>query len=183
MRIPSNIFLVGFMGAGKTSTGRELSKMLNFHFWDMDSWIEEKNEKKISEIFEKYGEEYFRNEEKKAIKWIIGKNNYVVSTGGGTWIDKENRENLLRLGWCIWLKVTPEDMWQRVSNHLGQRPLLLKSKNPAKYLTALLKERTPLYSAAQASFDTDKKSPKEIALDIIEVLKKDRPFEMSPLKE
>jgi shikimate kinase len=183
MEIPSNIFLVGFMGAGKTSTGKELSKILSYQFLDMDSWIEEKNGQKISEIFEKHGEGFFRNEEKEAIKGFVGKSNYVVSTGGGTWIDKENRENLFKLGWCVWLKVTPEDMWQRVSSHLGQRPLLLKSKNPQQYLTALLKQRTPFYSLAHAGFETDKKTPKEIALDIIEVLKKDRPFEISAAKK
>ncbi len=176
---PSNIILVGFMGSGKTSTGKELSKALGYNFFDMDNWIEEKNEKKISEIFEKNGEAYFRQQEIEAIKWLEGKNDYVVSTGGGTWIDKKNRENLSKLGWCIWLKVAPESLWKRVSNHLDQRPLLSKSKNPVEYLETLLKERIPFYSLAQASFDSSEKSPKEIALEIIETLKKNRPFDLT----
>jgi shikimate kinase len=178
MGLPSNIVLIGFMGSGKTSTGKELSKILNFHFWDIDSWIEERNGIKISEIFEKHGELFFRRQEEEAIKYLTGKNNYIVSTGGGTWVDKNNRENLLKLGWCVWLKVTPENVWQRVSNHLDQRPLLLKSKNPVEYLEILLKERIPFYSLAQASFDTSKKNPKEIAFEIIETLKKYRPFDL-----
>ena len=150
MGLPSNIFLVGFMGSGKTSTGKELSKILNFHFWDMDSWIEEKNGKKIPEIFEKHGESYFRREEEEAIKWFEGKSNYVVSTGGGAWINKDIREHLLRAGWCIWLKVSPEVMWKRVSSHMGNRPLLMKSKKPFLYLKILLKRKdTDLFSRAK----------------------------------
>lgn len=179
MLLPSNIVLVGFMGSGKTSTGKELSKLLNFHFLDIDSWIEEKNGQKISEIFEKRGENFFRKQEEEAIKWLVGKNNYIVSTGGGTWVDKKNREVLLKLGWCIWLKATPENVWQRVSNHLDLRPLLLKSENPFEYLEILLKKRNPFYSLAQASFDTSKKNPKEVAFEIIEALKRNPPFDLS----
>ena len=182
MEPPSNVVLVGFMGSGKTSTGKELSKLLNFHFWDMDSWIEENTGNKIPEIFEKYGELFFRRKEEEAIERLIGKNKYVVSTGGGTWVNKKNRENLLKLGWCIWLKVSPEDIWQRVSNHLDQRPLLLKSENPVEHLSILLKERIPFYSLAQASFDTSKKNPKEIALEIVTTFKKQQPFNSPLLK-
>ncbi len=178
MALPPNIVLVGFMGSGKTSTGKELSKILNYDFWDVDSWIEEKNGEKIPEIFEKKGEEFFRQQEEDAIKWLIGKKKYVVSTGGGTWVDKNNRESLLKLGWCIWLKVSPENIWQRVSSHLEKRPLLSKSKNPIEYLDILLKERIPFYSLAQASFDTNRKNPKDIAIEIIDVLKKDCPFNL-----
>lgn len=166
------------MGSGKTTTGKELSKMLDFHFWDIDGWIEEKNGKKIPEIFEKQGEAFFRRQEEEAIEWLFGKKHYVVSTGGGTWINKKNRENLLKLGWCIWLEVTPETAWQRVSNHLDQRPLLSKSKNPTDYLKALLKERIPIYSLSQACFDTSKKNPKEVALEIVENLKRQQYFDL-----
>jgi shikimate kinase len=179
MELPSNIILVGFMGSGKTSTGKELSKMLNFHFLDTDAWIEDKTGMTIPQIFEKHGELFFRQQEEKVIKWLVGKNNYVVSTGGGTWVNKENRENLLKLGWCIWLKISPEDIWQRVSSHLEQRPLLLKSENPVKHLKIILKERMPFYSLAQASIDTNKKNPKEIALEILETLNKRPPFNSS----
>ncbi len=172
MEIPFNIVLVGFMGSGKTSTGKELSKILNYHFFDMDSWIEEKKGEKILEIIEKHGEAFFRQQEEEAIKWLIGKKYYVVSTGGGTWVDKKNRENLFKIGWCIWLKVSHTNIWQRVSAHLDQRPLLLKSKDPLAYLEILLKERAPFYSLAHASYDTNRKNPKEAALEIIENLKK-----------
>ena len=168
------------MGSGKTSTGKELSRILDFHFWDMDSWIEEKNGKKIPEIFEKYGESFFRNEEEDAIKWFKGKRNYVVSTGGGAWINKGIRENLLSEGRCIWLKVSPEVMWKRISSHMGNRPLLMQSKHPFPYLKKLLKERTPIYALAQNSIETDEKSPKEVALEIIEILKNDKLFDLPP---
>jgi shikimate kinase len=182
MKTPPNIFLVGFMGSGKTSTGKELSKILGFHFWDMDSWIEEKNGKKIPEIFQEHGEGFFRRQEEEAIQWLGGKSNFVVSTGGGSWINKTIREQFSKMGWCIWLKVSPEVMLQRVSSHPGQRPLLMKSKDLSPSLEKLLKERIPFYSLAQNSVETDGKSPKEVAIEIVEVLFKNRPFDLPPAR-
>jgi shikimate kinase len=183
MTLPPNIILIGFMGSGKTSTGKELSKILNFYFLDTDQWIEEKNKIQIPEIFEKYGEAYFRKQEKSAIHWLESKKNYVISTGGGSWFNSENRKRLLKLGWCVWLRVSSDVAWERVGNHLNQRPLLAKSKDPFRQLEAMLTNRAPIYALAQISIDTNSKNPKEVASEIFEALKKERPFDLPKLQK
>lgn len=169
------------MGSGKTSTGKELSKILGFHFWEMDQWIEEKNKKKIPEIFDNYGEEYFRSQEREAIKYLELKSQYVVSTGGGAWIDETNRKNLLKMGWCVWLKVSAKDAWSRIGNHLEQRPLLSKTNDPFQYMQLLMRKREPLYSLAPINFDTTGKNPREVAFGIAKVFKEVKPFDLLEL--
>jgi len=176
MSLPPNIILVGFMGSGKTVTGREISEILGFHFWDMDEWIEQRTNQKIPELFEKKGEAFFRRQENEAVLWLRKKKNYIVSTGGGTWIQEENRKALLEMGWCIWLKVSAEDVWRRVGNRLKQRPLLEKAEDPKQTIKSLLDERNPYYSLAHKSFDTSGKSPKQVALAVVKVFKENKPF-------
>lgn len=181
MTLPTNIILIGFMGSGKTVTGKELSKMLRFRFWDMDQWIEEKTGEKIHVLFEKKGEKFFREQENEAVEWLAGQKDYVASTGGGAWLSQANRERLLTLGWCVWLKVTPEEAWKRVGPNLRQRPLLSRSVDPLEEIRSLLSRREPSYALAQAHFDTTGKSPAEVALEIFESLKKSRPFDLPQL--
>jgi shikimate kinase len=183
MNLPNNVILIGFMGAGKTSTGKELARLLGYNFWDMDEWIEEKNGKKVAKIFEEKGEEYFRSQEKNAVAWLKSKKQYIVSTGGGTWVSEENRNRLLKMGWCIWLKVSAENVLRRVGTQSSQRPVLAKSNNLLRKINEILSERNPLYSQAHASFDTNQKKPKEMALEIIKVLKEDNPFDLRPMQK
>jgi shikimate kinase len=183
MKIPANVILVGFMGAGKTSTGKELARILKFDFWDMDQWIEDKNGKKVSEIFKEKGEIFFRAEEKAALLQVGGKERRVLSTGGGVWLDEENRARLLASGWCVWLKVSAEKAWQRIGPNVSQRPLLAQSTQPLKTLEDMLAARSPYYSMAHACFNTDGKSPREVANEIFEVLKKELPFDLPELQK
>lgn len=183
MGLPPNIILVGFMGSGKTSTGKELANILGFQFLDMDQLIEEKTDKKIKTIFEEKGEPFFRNQEKEVIDQIRSKKHCIISTGGGAWINQENRELLLTLGWCVWLKVSAEKAWKRVSPHLLQRPLLTGHNASLKRLSDMLNTRDPLYSLAHHSFDTDEKNPKEAALEIFRVLKEEQPFDLPPVQK
>jgi shikimate kinase len=183
MSLPNNIILTGFMGAGKTSTGKELARILNYHFWDMDQWIEEKNGKNVSEIFSKNGEKYFRSQEMESINWLKEKVSYVVSTGGGSWINQENRDKLLKMGWCVWLKVSPEKVLERIGAHLSQRPILAKSKNPLNEINEILSTRNPIYALAHTSFNTNEKKPREIALEIFKAFKEDRPFDLRSLQK
>lgn len=183
MSLMPNIILIGFMGSGKTVTANEISKILGLHFWDMDGWIENETGEKVKDIFKKKGEEFFREEERKAVLWLKDKENFVVSTGGGAWLHEENRKKLLKSGWCIWLKVSKEDVWKRIGKHLGQRPLLAGSANPKETIQMLLKERNPQYSLAHASFDTSGKTPKQVAFEIVEAFNEARPFDLQlPLK-
>jgi shikimate kinase len=177
-----NIILVGFMGSGKTSTGKEISKILGLRFWDMDKWIEKKNKEKIIKIFQKKGESFFRQQERKAVLWLSRQKNYVVSTGGGTWLQKKNREKLLESGWCVWLKVSAGDVWKRVGAHLEKRPLLSRSKDPKQKIRSLLSERNPHYALAHASVDTTEKNPRQVAVEVVKVFKKMKPFDPSRFK-
>jgi shikimate kinase len=172
VRTDSNIILLGFMGSGKSSTGRELATILNYEFVDMDQWIEMKNGKSISEIFSTMGEVYFRQEEKGAIEVIKQKRNQVISTGGGVWINDSNRIILLNSGWCVWLKVSAKQALKRVESNLSQRPLLASSRDPFAKIESLLKARNPIYSLSHSTIETDEKTPMEVALEIVELFKK-----------
>lgn len=183
MKLPPNIILTGFMGCGKTSTGKELAKVLDFEFCDVDQWIEEKNKKKIPKIFEENGEGYFRQQERHAIRALAAQKNSIIATGGGAWIDQENRERLLQTGWCVWLKVSIESVWQRIGSHISQRPLLAQSPNPLETMAIMLNEREPFYSLAHSRIDTDGKIPKEVALEVVGTIQKEKPFDLPPMQE
>jgi shikimate kinase len=171
MNFPPNIVLIGFMGAGKSSTGKELAEILKFEFLDIDQWIEEKNKKRIPDIFEENGEAFFRDQEREAVKCVMSKKRAVISAGGGLWLDEKNRSLLKKMGWCVWLKVSPEVAWQRVGAFLDHRPLLSQSKDPLSAIKKILIERDSVYALAHANFDSDGKSPKEVSREILSFLK------------
>lgn len=168
---PPFVILIGSMGAGKTSTGKELSKALGLELLDTDNWIESKNKRTIREIFAEKGEPYFRGQEKEAVEWLSQHSRAVVSTGGGLWMDEALRSRLLDMGWCVWLKVSAEEAWKRVGHHLGQRPLLDTGDDPKTALSDLLQKREPYYGLAHYSISTDNKSAKEVAADILRTIR------------
>lgn len=179
MKFPPVIILIGFMGAGKTSTGKDLAKLLLFDFLDTDHWIEEKNKKNIAQIFKENGENFFRSEEKKVIGWIRNHSKSVISIGGGLWMDEENRNQLLSLGWCVWLKVSPETAWKRVKMHLEQRPLLAQVKDPLAEIKSMMEKRDPIYQSAHSCFLTDDKDSKQVANEILKLLKRNSIIDLS----
>lgn len=120
------IILIGFMGVGKTSVGRLLSKKLEFDFIDMDLEIEKSQKLSISEIFNIYSESYFRNLEKNLLKDLLKKDNLVISTGGGVVASKENIEILKGEENVIFLDAREETIIKNVSNDSNKRPLLEK---------------------------------------------------------
>lgn len=183
MSLPPNIILLGFMGSGKTTSGKELSKLTGFTFVDTDNWIEEKSKKKVAKIFAEEGELFFRRQEKEAVEWLEEGKHHIVSTGGGIWMDKENREKLLGIGWCVWLKVTALTALKRVENNLSQRPLLAQARDPQRTIEELLAAREPFYSLAHAFFETDGKTPGEVALEIFQYIKREPPFDLSEMPE
>lgn len=163
------IVLTGFMGTGKTSVGRELSKELGWKFIDTDVLIEEREGKPISLIFKERGEDYFRQIEKDTVKEISEMSNVVIATGGGVIKNMKNVENLGRRGTIIWLKADPEIILKRVMLEGGKRPLL-DVKEPLREINHLLSERLKFYEQADTSVDTNFITPQETAQEIIEML-------------
>src|ERR1019366_1329407 len=107
------------------------------------------------------GEQFFRSQESEAVDWLANKDRIIASTGGGAWLDPLNREKLLKLGWCVWLKVSAENSLERIGMNLPQRPVLAQSKNPLIEINNILLIRNPSYSLAHACITTDRKKPKE----------------------
>ncbi|MDD5116796.1 MAG: shikimate kinase [Candidatus Omnitrophica bacterium] len=155
-----NIYLVGFMGTGKTSVGRLLAKKKKFNFVDLDELIEFRERRRIVDIFAKEGEPYFRKVEKKALKEAAGQKKFVVACGGGIVLDKENIRIMKKSGIMVCLTASPKEILNRVSANTG-RPLL-NVKDPARRIEVLLKMRAPYYMQADKTIDTTRLSVKEV---------------------
>lgn len=164
-----NIALVGFMGTGKTSVGKILAKKLNREVMDVDRRVELGEKRKITDIFEKEGEAFFRSLEKEAIREASQKKGVVITTGGGAMLDPENVEILKGTGWVIRLSARPETIFARV-RHSRQRPLL-KGKDMLSEIKRLLALREPFYQKADLTFETDGQNSSEVADRILEALK------------
>jgi shikimate kinase len=166
-----NISLIGFMGSGKTTTGKILADWLNFLFIDLDNIIELSLNMPVSDIFEKHGEEYFRNTETNSIKKIYINKNCVFACGGGVVVRRENIEVIKKNSTVIFLHVSPAAAFERLKNEDG-RPLL-KVQNRLSVITELMEKRDSLYrSASDFTLDTDFKNPQEVAEEILQRLEK-----------
>jgi shikimate kinase len=155
--VPGNIFLVGMMGAGKTSVGRVLAKRLNKIFYDSDHVIEERTGVKIPVIFEIEGEPGFRHRESAVIEELTTLDEVVIATGGGAVLAKENRENLRARGTVVYLRASVKDLLNR-TRHDKNRPLL-QTADPRARLNELFEMRDPLYrEVAHVTVDTGSQS-------------------------
>lgn len=141
----SNIFLIGLMGAGKTTLGLALAKKLAFPFWDSDREIEKRTGVTIAHIFEHEQEAGFRRRESRMIDELTQRPGIVLATGGGAVLQPENREWLTSRGTVIYLHATPDQLWERVKRN-KTRPLL-HTEDPYATLSALYAVRDPLYRA------------------------------------
>ncbi|MBM3823030.1 MAG: shikimate kinase [Verrucomicrobia bacterium] len=161
---PKNLALVGFMGCGKSSTGRMLASLLQFKFVDTDDWIEKKAGKRISEIFATEGEPAFRKLESDVVRELEGLQRCVISTGGGLIVNPENLESLKKhaMVFCLW--ASPETLYERVKNQ-NHRPLL-NDPDPARKIRTLLEARTPAYRNADVLVSTERRSLREVAQHI-----------------
>ena len=124
MTTPHLIYIIGFMGSGKTTAGEKLASLLGWSFIDLDKKIEEYEGKSIPEIFSENGEEYFRITESRLLKKLDVGNNTVISTGGGTPCYSNNMDIMLESGLTIYLKLTPLQLRSRLSESKGDRPLI-----------------------------------------------------------
>ncbi|MDC0087993.1 shikimate kinase [Akkermansiaceae bacterium] len=164
-----NIVLIGFMGCGKSTIGRELKKSLGYHFIDTDNVIEEQAGKSIPEIFEQNGEQAFRDLETKVLKEIIHQetNHHIIATGGGMPIRPENQALLQKLGFVVWLSCSPEKILARTAR-TSNRPLL-NCNDPLAKISELLEERSPIYeSSSHMKINTSSLDFNEISCGILE---------------
>lgn len=142
----TNIYLVGLMGAGKTTVGRQLARRLGRVFYDSDHEIVERTGVPIPTIFEIEGEEGFRRREAQTIAELCANDNIVMATGGGAVLDSESRRRLHDTGWVIYLNVPPVMLFER-TRHDRNRPLL-RVPDPLARLEELHAARDPLYRDA-----------------------------------
>jgi shikimate kinase len=158
----SNIFLVGMMGAGKTTIGRLLAHFLDKTFYDSDREIQKRTGVGIPMIFEIEGEAGFRKREAEMLSELVTMENIVLATGGGAVLSQENREMLRRRGTVIYLRAPVEDLWRRTRQDRN-RPLL-KTSDPRRTLAELYTQRDPLYrETAHIVVESGKRSARHLA--------------------
>jgi shikimate kinase len=164
-----NIFLIGFMGAGKSTIAKELQRRLDGKLVEMDARIVEEQHMSINDIFAQFGEEHFRDIESRLILTIGEEGNTIVSCGGGVVVRPQNTDYMRKSGKIVYLKTSPEVIYERV-RHSTDRPILNGHMN-VEYIAGLLEKRRPLYeSAADITVVTDNKSCDEICSEIIRLL-------------
>ena len=139
-----NLVLTGMMGVGKSTIGKKLAQRLKLKFIDVDQVIEAKEKSTIKEIFEKKGEDYFRNIEKKITLEILKTKNLVIALGGGGFINKSIRKDVLRSSITVWLDLNVPSLLKRLKN-IKKRPLL-NQKNLKETVNKIYSERRKIYS-------------------------------------
>lgn len=161
----ANIALIGFMGTGKTSVGRLVAEQLRFHYLDTDEMIQTATGKTIAEIFSANGEPAFRTLEVKTVQELASKTRTVISAGGGLPLNPENLASLKTHALVVCLWASPAKIWERVKNQT-HRPLLHDS-DPQKKICELLAARAPFYKQADILLNTESRSLREVAQQVI----------------
>lgn len=144
------VYLVGFMGAGKSTVAQRLATRLGWRAEDLDEWIEEREERSVAQIFSQDGEAYFRQVEHETLQELVPQRQIVVATGGGTFADVSNRAVIIADGTSVWLDVSFDTAVARLPSD-GVRPL---ARDPAT-LVALWNARQPAYALAQLRVDAE----------------------------
>lgn len=165
-----NIFLIGPMGTGKSTIGRQLAQQLNMEFFDSDQEIERRTGADVGWVFDVEGEDGFRDREEKIINELTEKQGIVLATGGGSVKSRETCNRLSARGMVVYLKTTIEKQLARTQND-KKRQLMHVEVPPRDFLEALARERNPLYEEiADVTIRTDEQSAKVIANQIINML-------------
>ena len=164
-----NIIITGFMGTGKSVVAKELARKLKMKFIDMDRIIEEGQGMSIADIFSRYGENYFRQQENKLVKELSQKENMIIATGGGTLLSSDNNRILGQRGQIICLYADSRTIYNRVKRR-NNRPLL-KGENVLSEIDRLLEERKKIYDNIKWKIDTTNLNIQEVTDKIIALLK------------
>jgi shikimate kinase len=156
----NKVYIIGFMGSGKTTTGRKLASMLGWSFTDLDLGIEKHTGMTIPQIFSEKGEAYFREVEADMLRKLHTATRTVISTGGGAPVYSDNMDYMLETGLTIYLKLTPGQLKTRLAASDGERPLITKLNDEEllSFIEDKLQFREKWYSRAEltvSGFDTD----------------------------
>ena len=171
-----NIVLIGMMGCGKTTAGDELSRELSdYEYFDIDAEIEKSTQKKISEIFLKHGEPFFRMLETEKVRQFCNGNKAIISAGGGAFENEENREIMLKTSHVIYLKATPQEIYNRIKTEvateehgaIGRKRPLLKKNFSIEKISNLMQMREKNYLKADITIDTTGKNPYMVVKEIL----------------
>ena len=164
-RLPDRIYLVGFMGAGKTTVGRELALLLGYQFLDIDAEVETVEGRTVDELFRERGEGYFREKEREALASTSLLRRVVVATGGGLFLAPMHKSFIRRHGTSVWLDAPVEKIWSRC-HEAGGRPLFTTFEE----LVALLEARRPRYAEADLHIVEADRDPAAVAREIADKL-------------
>ncbi len=167
-KAPREAVLVGFMGAGKSSVGKELARRLGAEFVDVDDRIEAAAGKTIGEIFSREGEQAFREREREAIRDAVSVPGRVIATGGGAFLDGGNRERLKAYAPVIFLDVSPAKALERLAGDTS-RPLLAGGERE-KAVKELMERRRPAYRQADFRVDTENRTADRVAAKVFLLL-------------
>lgn len=167
-RLDRPLVLVGLMGVGKSSVGRRLANLLHRQFVDADDAIEDAAQRSIGEIFEEFGEAYFRDGERRVIARLIEEHDGVIATGGGAFVNDETRALILDKAVAVWIDCDIDTLVERTSRR-DTRPLL-KTGDPREILTRLYHERKPCYAQAPIHVMSDTGPQDTTAMKIMEAL-------------
>lgn len=163
-----SLVLVGLMGAGKSTVGRRLAQRMGRTFVDADDEIEAAAGLTIPEIFDKYGEDHFRDGERRVLARLMAGRNMIIATGGGAFMNAETRELIRSNGRSIWLRADLDTLVRRCSKRTD-RPLLAGS-NPAETLSRLMDERYPVYAQADMTVESGGEAHEQVVDRILNVL-------------
>lgn len=168
------ISLIGYMGSGKSTTGKDLAKALGYEFIDLDQFIEQKYNATITELFNQFGELGFRKRERESLHEVLTKTNVVLSLGGGTPVYYDNIEVINSHSESFYLRVQLPHLIKRLENKKSTRPLIahLDDEQLTEFIAKHLFERNPFYQKAKHIISITNQSSFEVLNQIMEVLKK-----------
>jgi len=168
------ISLIGYMGSGKTTIGKDLAKALGYEFIDLDHYISTKNNLSVTEIFNQFGELGFRKREREALHEVLHNTNIVLSVGGGTPVYYDNIDYINSHSESFFLRVQLPQLVKRLEFKKQNRPLIahLNNEQLTEFIAKHLFERNPFYQKAKHTISITSQSPSEILNDIMKIIKK-----------